>query len=72
MPQFLNSIPLLPSSYPGRLASLNSTDLNEVDVILRLTVSQSVSLAVEPHLGLMTRYVLLFDSYSLIIVARPL
>jgi hypothetical protein len=29
----------------------------EVEVTLRLTVSQSVSLGVEPHLGLMTRYV---------------
>jgi hypothetical protein len=28
-------------------------------------VIQSVSLGVEPHLGLMTRYLLLFDSYGL-------
>jgi hypothetical protein len=41
-------------------------------VPLRLTVSQSVSLGVEPHLGLMTRYLLLFDSYSLVFVGRPL
>jgi hypothetical protein len=34
----------------------------KVRVTLRLTVSQSVSLGVEPHLGLMTRYLLLFDS----------
>jgi hypothetical protein len=39
---------------------------------MRLTVSQTVSLGVEPHLGLMTRYLLLFDSYSLVIVGRPL
>jgi hypothetical protein len=39
---------------------------------LRLTVSQSVNLAVEPHLGLMTRYLLLFDSYGLVFVGRPL
>jgi hypothetical protein len=32
---------------------------------MRLTVSQPVSLGVESHLGLMTRYLLLFDSYSL-------
>jgi hypothetical protein len=31
----------------------------EVKVTLRLTVNQSVSLGVEPHLGLMTRYLLL-------------
>jgi hypothetical protein len=35
----------------------------KVKVTLRLTVSQSVSLGVEPHLGLMTRYLLLLDSY---------
>jgi hypothetical protein len=29
------------------------------------SVSRSVSLGVEPHLGLMTRYLLLFDSYDL-------
>jgi hypothetical protein len=37
----------------------------KVKVILRLTVSQSVSFCVEPHLGLMTRYFLLFGSYGL-------
>jgi hypothetical protein len=35
---------------------------------LRLTVSQSASLGVEPHLGLMTKYLLLFDSYGLVFV----
>jgi hypothetical protein len=41
--------------------------LNEVEVkvTLRLAVSQSVSLRVEPPLGLMTRYLLLFDSFCL-------
>jgi hypothetical protein len=38
----------------------------KVKVTLRLTVSQSVSLGVEPHLGLMTRYLLLFDRYGLV------
>jgi hypothetical protein len=33
---------------------------------MRLTVSQSASLGIEPHLGLMTRYLLLFDSYGLV------
>jgi hypothetical protein len=33
----------------------------KVKVTLRLTVSQSVSPGVEPHLGLMTRYLLLFE-----------
>jgi hypothetical protein len=51
----LNSIPLLPSSYPGRLVSQNSTQFFstelkvKVKVTLRLTVSQSVSLGVEPQ-----------------------
>jgi hypothetical protein len=31
------------------------------------TESQSVSLGVEPHLGLMTRYLLPFDSYDLLL-----
>jgi hypothetical protein len=44
----------------------------KVKATLRLTVSQSVSLGVEPYLGLMTRYLLLFDSYSLVIVGRTL
>jgi hypothetical protein len=44
--------------------SLHSLQV-KVKVTLRLTVSQSVSLGVEPHLGLMTRYLLLFDSYGL-------
>jgi hypothetical protein len=34
----------------------------KVKVTLLLTVSQSVSLGVEPHLGLMTTYLLLFWS----------
>jgi hypothetical protein len=42
-----------------------------VKVTLRLTVSQSVSLGVEPHLELMTKYLLLFDSYGLLFVGRP-
>jgi hypothetical protein len=40
----------------------------EVEVTLRLTVSQSVSLGVEPHLGLMTKYIFLFDNYGLAFV----
>jgi hypothetical protein len=44
----------------------------QVKVTLRLTVGQSVSLGVKPHLGLMTRYLLLFDSYGLVFVGRPL
>jgi hypothetical protein len=44
----------------------------KVKVTLRLTVSQSVSLGVEPHVGLMTRYLLLFDSLGLVFVGHPL
>jgi hypothetical protein len=48
----------------------------KVKVTLRLTVgqsvSQSVSLGVEAHLGLMTRFLLLFRSYGLVFVKRPL
>jgi hypothetical protein len=35
------------------------------------SVSQSVSLGVEPHLELTTRYLLLFDNYGLVFVGRP-
>jgi hypothetical protein len=44
----------------------------KVKVTLRLTVCQSVSPGVEPHLGIMTRYLLLFDGYGLVLVGRPL
>jgi hypothetical protein len=44
----------------------------KVKVTLRLTVSQSGILSVESHLGLMTRYLLLFDNYGIVFVARPL
>jgi hypothetical protein len=43
----------------------------KVKVTLRLTVSQSVSLGVEPHLEVITRYVLLFNSYGLILWGAP-
>jgi hypothetical protein len=43
----------------------------QVKVTLRLMVSQSVSLGVEPHLGLMTRYLLLFDSYGIVFSGAP-
>jgi hypothetical protein len=46
--------------------------LTSNEVTLRLTVSQSISVGVEPHLELMTRYLLLFDSYGLVFVGRPL
>jgi hypothetical protein len=44
----------------------------QVKVTLLLTVSESVSLGIEPHLGLMTRCLLLFDSYGLVFLWRPL
>jgi hypothetical protein len=44
----------------------------QVKVTLWLTVSQSVSLGVKPHLGLMTRCLLLFGSYGLVFVGRPI
>jgi hypothetical protein len=36
------------------------------------SVSQLVNLSVEPHLGPMTRCLLLFDSYGFVFVGRPL
>jgi hypothetical protein len=43
----------------------------KVKLTLRLTVTQSVSLGVEPHLGLTTRYLLLFDSYGPFFCGAP-
>jgi hypothetical protein len=40
--------------------------MSKSKVTLRLTVDQSVNLGVEPHLGLMTGYLLLFDNYGLL------
>jgi hypothetical protein len=57
---------------PSLLTYFRRVQLSTPKVILRLTVSQSVSLGVEPRLGLMTRYVLLFDSYGLLYVKRLL
>jgi hypothetical protein len=37
-----------------------------VSVTLQLTVSQSVSLGVEPNVGLLTRDIFFFESYSLV------
>jgi hypothetical protein len=44
----------------------------KVKVTLRLTVNQSLSLGVKPHLGPTTSYLLLCDSYGLVLVGRPL
>jgi hypothetical protein len=44
----------------------------QVQVTLRLTVCQSVSLDVEPHLGLITRDLLLLNIVVLFFVGRPL
>jgi hypothetical protein len=51
---------------------MNSRIEVKVKVTLRLTVCQSVSLGFEPHMGLMTRYLLLFDSYGPVFVGCPL
>jgi hypothetical protein len=44
----------------------------EVEVTLRLTASQTVSLRVEPALGLVTRYYFLSEGCCLVSVGRPL
>jgi hypothetical protein len=68
-PYFSVSDLRLPFPSPPTIRRVKSS---QVKVTLRLTVSQSVSLGAEPHLGLMTRYLLLFDSYGPIFVGRPL
>jgi hypothetical protein len=47
-----------------RVISFTRRLTSYVKATLRLTVRQSVSLGVEPHLGPMTRYLLLFDTYG--------
>jgi hypothetical protein len=44
----------------------------EVEVTLRLTASQSVSLGVKPPSGAHDQCFLLFDIYGLVFVGRPL
>jgi hypothetical protein len=67
----------LPASNTNISQRLNSssslTDCNssQVKVTLRLMVSQSVSCSVEPHLGLVSRYLLLFDCYGLVFCGAP-
>jgi hypothetical protein len=40
--------------------------------LFKVTLQLTVSPGVEPPLGLMTRYLLVFDSYGLVFVGRPL
>jgi hypothetical protein len=49
-----------------------TASFKKVKVTLRLTVSQSVCLDVEPLLVLMTRCLLLFDDYCCVFMGRPL
>jgi hypothetical protein len=42
------------------------------DILCCVCDCQSVSLGIEPHLGLITRYLLLFDSYDIVFIWRPL
>jgi hypothetical protein len=66
LPSEFSSTDCFTPSFDCRTAS------SKVKVTLRLTVCHSVSLGVEPHVGLMTRYLLLLDSYGLVFVGRPL
>jgi hypothetical protein len=52
----------------GNLQNPSITSQSQSDIA---THGQSVSLGVEPHLRLMTRNLLLFDGYGLVIVGRP-
>jgi hypothetical protein len=56
----------LSSQSQSHMATDGQSSKVKVKVTLRLTVRQSVSLGVEPHLELMTRYLVLFDSYGLV------
>jgi hypothetical protein len=54
------------SSFSASLAELNYQLTGSKSHCDWQSVTQSVSLGVEPHLGLMTRHLLLFDSYGLV------
>jgi hypothetical protein len=55
--------------FPASIRFLSARQVKvKAKVTLRLTVSQSVSLGLKPHLQLMTRYLLLFDNYGLVFV----
>jgi hypothetical protein len=60
----------LPPSHFSQL-QLSTDSTVEVKVTLQLTGNHSVSLGVEPHLGLMTRYLLLCGSYGLVFCVAP-
>jgi hypothetical protein len=62
----------LHTAQTGSPSELNRRCKVQVQVTLRLTVSQSISLGVEPRMGLMTRYVLLLKFTVLFFVGRPL
>jgi hypothetical protein len=69
-----HQLPASNTNSSQRLNSSNSlTDCNssQVKVTLRLMVSQSVSCSVEPHLGLVSRYLILFDCYGLVFYRAP-
>jgi hypothetical protein len=71
--RILQSLPVkIVVVYQLRPSSLPPIVKFKVKVTLQLTVSQSVNLGVELHLGPMIRYLLLFDNYGLVIVGRPL
>jgi hypothetical protein len=65
------AIPLLPCSSPVQNSCQLSTELDCQSQSHITTDGQSVSLGVEPHLGLMTSYLLLFDSYRLVFCGAP-
>jgi hypothetical protein len=69
----------IPPGFPSfkdqiSLETTNGRKLVKVKVkaTFLLTVSQSVSLGGESHLGHMTRYLLFFDRYGLVFVGQPL
>jgi hypothetical protein len=68
----LNSVLILVLSAVHRWTPLYSHSLDSLQSQNHIaTDGQSVSLDVEPHLGLMTRYLLPFDSYGLLFCGAP-
>jgi hypothetical protein len=63
--------PLYMLHFTNHYLQLETLDFHTTLIHSSWSQVKSVSLGVEPHLGLMTRYLLQFDGYGLVIVGRP-
>jgi hypothetical protein len=69
---FLPVSSVLPVKHHSTVVPYSAVSCLWVWVPLRPTVCRSVGLGVEPHLGLMTGFYVMFDSFDFVNVGRPL